>query len=135
MINKVTEDIIGAAIKVHKLLGPGLLESAYESCLAYELTEMGLSIERQKAVPIIYGRVKIDCGYRIDLLIEKSVIVELKSVEAILPIHGAQLLSYLRLTGLNVGLLINFNVYRLTNGIKRVVNNYSEVPRSQRSLR
>jgi len=121
-MNEITEKIIGAAIKVHSTLGPGLLESAYETCLAYELANLGFTLERQKALPLIYEKVKLDCGYRIDLLVEKCVVVEIKSVETILPIHGAQLLSYLRLSGLHVGLLINFNVNRLKDGIKRVVN-------------
>ena len=122
-INKLTETIIGAAIEVHKSLGPGLLESAYESCLAFELIERGLTIEQQKELPVVYKDVKLDCGYRLDLLVEEQVILEIKSVEEIAPIHHAQLLSYLKLSGLRVGLIINFNVNVLKNGIKRIINN------------
>jgi GxxExxY protein len=125
-INDITETIIGAAISVHKELGPGLLESAYEACLAYELTERKLQIERQKALPVLYRGVKLDCGYRIDLLVENEVIVELKAVESLEPIHDAQLLSYLKLSGCEVGLLINFNVKVLKDGIRRFVNKFQE---------
>ena len=125
-INSITESIISAAIAVHRELGPGLLESAYESCLVYELLQQGLTVERQKALPVTYRGVKIDCGYRIDLLVEDSVIVELKAVERIDPIHEAQLLSYLKLSGYQIGLLINFNVRMLKQGIKRLVNNFKE---------
>jgi len=106
---------------VHRELGPGLLESAYEACLAYELAELGLTVERQKALPVEYRGVKVDCGYRIDLLVERKVIIELKAVERLEPIHRAQLLSYLKLSGCKVGLLINFNVKVLKNGIRRLV--------------
>jgi len=122
-LNDLTEIIIGSAIAVHKELGPGLLESAYEACLAYELTEKGLAIERQKNLPVIYRGLKMDCGYRLDLLVEEKIVVEIKSVERIDPIHKAQILSYLKLSGCKLGLLINFNVNMLKNGIKRVVNN------------
>ncbi len=125
-INSITESIISAAIAVHRELGPGLLESAYESCLVYELLQQGLTVERQKALPVTYRGVKIDCGYRIDLLVEDAVIVELKAVESIEPIHEAQLLSYLKLSGYQIGLLINFNVRMLKQGIKRLVNNFKE---------
>ena len=125
-INSITESIISAAIAVHRELGPGLLESAYESCLVYELLQQGLTVERQKALPVTYRGVKIDCGYRIDLLVEDSVIVELKAVESIEPIHEAQLLSYLKLSGYQIGLLINFNVRMLKQGIKRLVKNFKE---------
>jgi GxxExxY protein len=125
-INSITESIISAAIAVHRELGPGLLESAYESCLVYELLQQGLTVERQKALPVTYRGVKIDCGYRIDLLVEDAVIVELKAVESIDPIHEAQLLSYLKLSGYQIGLLINFNVRMLKQGIKRLVNNFKE---------
>ena len=118
----LTEVIIGAAIDVHRELGPGLLESAYESCLAYELNDRGLYVERQKELPVLYRGIAVDCGYRLDLLVEELVILELKAVDQLPPIHEAQLLSYLKLTRLRVGLLINFNVRRLTNGIKRLVN-------------
>ena len=125
-INSIPESIISAAIAVHRELGPGLLESAYESCLVYELLQQGLTVERQKALPVTYRGVKIDCGYRIDLLVEDAVIVELKAVERIDPIHEAQLLSYLKLSGYQIGLLINFNVRMLKQGIKRLVNNFKE---------
>jgi GxxExxY protein len=121
-LNGITEGIIGAAIEVHRALGPGLLESAYEGCLAFELAERGFKVERQKALPIFYKSVRIDCGYRLDLLVEESVIVEIKAVAAFAPIHKAQLLSYLRLSRCKVGLLINFNVEVLRDGIKRLVN-------------
>lgn len=118
---KVTKEVIGAAIEVHKHLGPGLLESAYEECLSYELTQRGLKIERQKPVPIIFKEVKLDCGYRIDILVNDSVIIELKSVDALIPIHEAQILTYLKFANKQVGLLINFNVKLLKEGIKRYV--------------
>jgi GxxExxY protein len=120
-LNRITEAVIGAAMAVHRELGPGLLESAYEACLAFELAERGLSVERQKALPIRYRGVNVDCGYRIDLLVEGKVIIELKAVERLEPIHEAQLLSYLKLSGCKVGLLINFNVKVLKNGIRRLV--------------
>jgi GxxExxY protein len=119
-INHITEKIIGAAIEVHRALGPGLLESAYEACLAYELTERGLKIEVQKPIPLVYKIVSLDCGYRLDLLVEDTVIVEIKSAEKIILIHRAQVISYLRLTGLPLGLLINFNVQLLKYGIERI---------------
>src|SRR5690606_5145151 len=118
---QITKEIIGAAIEVHKSLGPGLLESAYEECLAYELIQKGLKVERQKPVPVIYKEVKLDYGYRIDLLVEDSVIVELKSIEAFAPIHEAQILTYMKFAEKKVGLLINFNVTVLKNGLKRYV--------------
>ena len=125
-LNKITEAIIGSAINVHRELGPGLLESAYEACLAFDLSDTGLFIEQQKPLPVIYKDVKLDCGYRLDLLVEKEVIVELKSVEKILPIHKAQLMSYLKLSGCKVGLLLNFNVEVLKDGITRIVNNFPD---------
>ena len=118
----ITDTTIGSAIAVHRELGPGLLESAYEACLAFELADRGLSVERQKGLPVIYRDVKLDCGYRIDLLVEDKVIVELKAVERVEPIHTAQLLSYLKLSGCKLGLLINFNVKVLKNGIRRLIN-------------
>jgi GxxExxY protein len=121
-LNQITEEVIGGAIAVHRALGPGLLESAYEACLAHELAERGLAIERQKALPVIYRGVQVDCGYRIDLLVERDVVVELKAVDRLEPIHEAQLLSYLKLSGCRVGLLISFNVKMLKNGIRRMVN-------------
>jgi GxxExxY protein len=117
----LTKSIIGAAIDVHRALGPGLLESAYEFCLSYELAARGLSIERQMTVPLTYKGVRLECGYRIDLMVENEVIVEVKAAEQLLPVHAAQLLSYLRLSGLRVGLLINFDVTALNRGIRRVV--------------
>jgi GxxExxY protein len=123
IINNITDTIIGSAIAVHRELGPGLLESSYEACLAFELADRGLSVERQKALPVVYRNVKLDCGYRIDLLVEEKVIVELKAVERVEPIHTAQLLSYLKLSGCKLGLLINFNVKILKNGIRRLINN------------
>jgi GxxExxY protein len=125
-LNKITEAIISSAIAVHRELGPGLLESAYEACLTFELIERGFLAERQKALPVTYREVSLDCGYRIDLLVENQVIVELKTVESLAPIHEAQLLSYLKLSGCAVGLLINFNVRVLKNGIRRIVNNLKE---------
>ncbi len=122
--NRITEIIIGCAIKVHKAIGPGLLESAYEACLAYEILKSGLEIEKQKPLPLIYETVNLDCGYRTDLIVEKKVITEVKSIEALNDIHLAQILTYLRLSNCKVGLLINFNVVQLTDGIKRVVNKF-----------
>ncbi len=120
-LNRLTEKIIGAAIEVHRHLGPGLLESTYEACLEYELQEAGLSVERQKSLPLVYKKIKLDQGYRLDLLVEKQVVVELKTVEKLTPVHNAQLLSYLKLSGCKVGLLINFNVKLLKYGIRRFV--------------
>ncbi len=122
-INDITGSIVDAAITVHKALGPGLLESAYEACLDYELRKRERKVLTQVGLPIVYDSVKLDVGYRLDMLVDDCVIVELKAVANILPIHEAQLLSYLKLSGLKVGLLINFNVPRLTQGIKRMVNN------------
>ena len=125
-VNELTEQIIGAAIDVHRSLGPGLLESTYEACLLHELAARELSAERQKALPVSYKGVRIDCGYRVDLLVEGEVIVELKAVSRLEPIHEAQLLSYLKLSGCHVGLLINFNVTQLRTGVRRLVNDLSE---------
>ena len=121
-INALTGEIIGAAVEVHKALGPGLLESAYEACLAYELSEHGMKVERQKSLPLVYKGLQLDCGYRLDLLVNETVIVEVKAVDILAPIHSAQLLSYLKLSGCKVGLLINFNVLVLKQGIKRLIN-------------
>jgi len=121
-INELTGKIIQAAMKVHTALGPGLLESAYETCLEYELKKMGLKVEQQKPLPIIYEEINLECGYRIDLLVEETVIVELKAVEELAPIHHAQLLSYLRLAGKKLGLLINFHTEHLRDGIVRKIN-------------
>jgi GxxExxY protein len=118
-INQITEKIIGCAIEVHKHLGPGLLESAYEECLVFELQNAGLNLERQKPVPIIYKEIKLDCGYRVDILVENSVIIELKSVDSLNPVHEAQILTYMRFSKKEVGLLINFNVVLLKQGLKR----------------
>lgn len=135
-INEITRQIIGDAIKVHRSLGPGLLESAYEACLAFELCQSGLGVEVQKPLPLIYRGVKLDCGYRTDLLVENCVIVEIKSVDSLNAVHAMQVLSYLRLSNLHVGLLINFNVSILKQGIQRIVNHFQESPRSPlRSLR
>jgi GxxExxY protein len=118
---QLTGQIIGAAIEVHKALGPGLLESAYEECLCRELRLRGLGFERQITVPVIYKGLSLDCGYRIDLLVDRAVVVELKSVDTVLPIHEAQLLTYMKLLEKRVGLIINFNVPILTKGIFRKV--------------
>ena len=120
-INDLTGQIIGSAIEVHKALGPGLLESAYEECLCHEFGLRGIPYERQHAVPVQYKGAKLDCGYRVDLLVEDRVIVELKSVESLEPVYQAQVLTYLKLTGVKVGLLINFNVPVLRDGVKRLI--------------
>jgi len=119
--NQITEKIIGCAIEVHKQLGPGLLESAYEECLYYELQNAGLNVKKQLALPLVYKEIKLDNGYRIDLLVENKVIVEIKSVDAIADIHKAQLMTYMKLANIKVGLLINFNVTKLKDGIVRWV--------------
>jgi GxxExxY protein len=121
-VNQVSGIVVNAAMRVHTVLGPGLLESAYQVCLKQELRKRGLIVEAQLGLPVVYEGEKLDLGYRIDLLVENLVIVEIKSVEAIHPVHEAQLLSYLRLSGKNVGLLINFYVARLKDGIKRMVD-------------
>ena len=121
-LNNVTSGIIGAVIDVHHALGPGLLESAYKACLAYELIQREMKVEQQKPLPLIYRDVQLDCGYRIDLLVDDAVTLEIKSVDSLAPIHQAQLLSYLKLSGCEVGLLINFNVKLLKQGIVRMVN-------------
>ena len=120
-LNKLTEKIIGAAIEVHRHLGPGLLESAYETCLAYELEQQGLTVERQKALPLVYKDIQLDQGYRIDLLVEQKVVVELKVVEQLTPVHEAQVLSYLKFSGCPIGLLFNFNVKLLKDGMRRFI--------------
>jgi GxxExxY protein len=121
--NLLSNQIIGAAIDVHRQLGPGLLESVYEECLAYELTSRGISFERQKPVAVIYKEVHLDCGFRLDLFVENKVIVEIKAIDNLMPIHDAQVLTYLKLTHCKLGLLLNFNVLILKNGIKRLVLN------------
>ena len=123
-LNQISGKIIEYGIKVHRALGPGMLESAYEACLFYELQKNGLKVEKQVLLPIIYDGVKIDAGYRIDLFVENEVIIELKAVEKLHPIHKAQLLSYLKLSDKKLGLLMNFNVQRLMDGVERVVNNF-----------
>ncbi len=120
--NQITGKIIGAAIDIHKALGPGLLESAYRECLEYELVKMGLKVEKEKPIPIVYKEIKLDHGYRMDLLVEDKVVVELKAVDSLIDIHFAQLLTYLKLGNYKVGLLINFNEKILKNGIKRLIN-------------
>jgi GxxExxY protein len=122
----LTPEIIGAAIKVHRELGPRLLESTYEACLAYELQKLGMRVERQKPVPLIYENVELDCGFRADLVVEGRVVVETKCQDALHPVDDAQLLSHIRLLNIPVGLLINFHVVVLRDGIKRMVNNYRE---------
>lgn len=121
-LNQLSQQILDAAFRVHSALGPGLLESAYEHCLCYELGKVGIQSARQVQLPIAYGEIIIDAGYRIDLLVDDKVIIEIKATDALLPIHEAQLLTYLKLANKHVGLLINFNVRSLKNGIKRMVN-------------
>lgn len=121
--NEISKIIVDGALKIHKVLGPGLLESAYEECLFYELQKSGLNIQKQKALPLIYEEVKLEIGYRIDIIVENKVIIEVKAVEALNDVHLAQLLTYLKLSDCKLGLLINFNVSLIKNGIKRVVNN------------
>jgi GxxExxY protein len=121
-INDVTGAVVDAALKVHSVLGPGLLESAYEACLAYELRKRGLEVTMQFELPVMYDEIRIDLGYRVDLLVEGSVVLELKTVSKLLPVHEAQLLSYLKLGDFRAGLLINFHAGRLKDGIKRMVN-------------
>jgi GxxExxY protein len=126
-LNALTEQIIGAAIDVHRALGPGLLESAYESCLYYELVTRGLKVDRQKALPLVYGGVQLDCAYRMDLVVENSVVVEVKSVVKLDRVHEAQMISYLKISKLRVGLVLNFNVKNLSrDGLMRKVNDFPE---------
>ncbi len=120
-VNTLTGEIIGAAIEVHRALGPGLLESAYEECLCHELTLRGVAFQRQVPLPLAYKGTQLDCGYRLDLLVEDTVVVEVKAVQEVLPLHEAQLLTYLRLGGWKVGLLLNFNVPVLRRGIRRLI--------------
>ena len=121
-LNKITSEVINAAMEVHRTLGPGLLESAYHECLCRELTIRGVTFERERGVPVEYKGIRLECGYRLDLLVSDSVVVEIKSVEGIVPVHEAQLLTYLRLGGWRLGLLINFNTIILKDGIRRVIN-------------
>jgi GxxExxY protein len=125
-LNAITEQVIGAAIEVHRVLGPGLLESAYRTCLVFELRERRLRVEEERSLPVVYKSVKLDCGYRLDLVVENLVIVEIKAVERLNSVHEAQLLSYLRLYGCRVGLLINFHVSMLKQGIRRIVNDFPD---------
>ena len=120
-INKITQKIIGCAIEVHKNLGPGLLESAYEECLSYELVKAGLIVKRQQPVPVVYKDIKLDYGYRIDILVENLVVIELKVVDDFNPVHEAQILTYMKFSDKKLGLLINFNVTILKNGIRRFI--------------
>jgi GxxExxY protein len=119
-LNRITDAIIGAAIRVHKALGPGLLESVYLACLVYELSQQGFSVETQKGVPVSYRGVRLDCGFRADLIVNGSVVVEVKSIERLAPIHVAQMITYVRLTGCTVGLILNFNTTLMKQGIQRV---------------
>jgi len=121
--NELSNIVIGCAIKVHSALGPGLLESAYKECLFYELRRAGFAVEKEKPLPLVYELVKLECGYRVDLLVEGKLIIEIKAVEGLTDIHLAQVLTYLKLSNCKLGLLINFNVVLLKQGIKRVVNN------------
>ena len=125
-LNKFSSKVIGAAIEVHKTLGPGLLESSYEECLCYELGLRGILFERQKSLPIVYKDKKLESGYRIDVVVENSILLELKAVEKIEPIHKAQILTYLKLSDIHLGLLLNFNVPIMRDGIVRVVNDFRE---------
>jgi len=124
--NEATEAVIKAAIEVHRALGPGLLESTYEQCLAHELTLQNIPFQRQVGLPVVYKGVQLDCGYRIDLLVDDQVVIELKTVDALLPIHEAQVLTYLKLGGWHLGLLLNFNVPMLKQGIRRIVLDHKE---------
>ncbi len=132
-LDQITRRIIGAAIEVHQVLGPGLLESAYQTCLSFELRQRGVKVEEQRPLPIVYKDVHLDCGYRMDLLVENEIVVEIKALEQFVPIHEAQLLSYLRLYGKRVGLLINFHVRVLKDGLKRIVNEFPDSAISARS--
>jgi len=123
--NQLTEKIIGAAIEVHRTLGPGLLESAYQECLFFELKSLGLKVTKEKALPIVYKEIKIDHGYRIDLLVENKIVIELKTVEFLTDVHTAQILTYLKLGNYPIGLLINFHTKLLKNGLKRFINKTS----------
>jgi GxxExxY protein len=123
--NVLTDQIIGCAIEVHRTLGPGLLESVYEECLCYELSRIGLRFERQVHLPVTYKGIKLECGHKLDLVVEDSIVLELKAIDELAPIHQAQLLTYLKTSNKKVGLLINFNVQFLKNGLKRVVNRYA----------
>lgn len=123
-LNHVSDRVIGAGIRVHRALGPGLLESAYEACLAFELAELGMDVVRQQPMPVVYRGVRLDCGYRTDLIVEDEVIVEVKAVARLEPIHEAQLISYLKLSDRRLGLLMNFNVRALKHGVRRLVHGF-----------
>lgn len=128
-MESITDQIISAAIEVHRHTGPGLLESVYEECLCYELSQRSLLFQRQVPLPVIYKGVRLDCGFKMDLLVEEEVVLELKTVESLLPVHSAQLLTYLKLSGKHVGLLLNFNEAVLHRGLKRLVHDFSEPQR------
>jgi len=119
--NQLTQKIIGCAMEVHSGLGPGLLESAYKECLYYKMGQVGLKVEKEKPLPLVYEKVKLDCGYRVDLLVENKIVIEIKAVECLNDVHMAQIMTYLKLSGCRVGLLMNFNVAHLRDGIKRIV--------------
>lgn len=125
-LDQISHSTIGAAIEVHRHFGPGLLESAHETCLVFALKRLGMKVEQQKPLPVVYKEVKLDCGYRLDLVVEDEIIVEIKAIEKLLPIHDAQLLSYLRLSHKKVGLLMNFHVPVLKDGLKRIVNEFPD---------
>jgi GxxExxY protein len=134
-LDEISHRIIGAAIEVHRHLGPGLLESAYQSCLAFELKRLGLKLEEQKPLPVVYKEVKLDCGYRLDMVVDDEIILEIKAIEKLLPIHEAQLLSYLRLAKKRVGLLMNFHVPVLKDGLKRIVNEFPDAEWEKKQAR
>lgn len=131
-IEKVANIVVGSALLVHRTLGPGLLESAYQSCLTHELRFRGLDVDCERVLPIVYRGLKIDCSYRLDLVVENSVLVEIKSVEKLHPIHSAQMITYLRLSKISIGLLINFSEQLLKHGLRRFVNEYDESSRPSR---
>ena len=134
-LNHLTETIIGAAVSVHRAVGPGLLESAYQTCLVYELADRGLTIESQKPLPLVYRNVRLDCAYRLDILVERTIIVEVKAIEKLAPIHMAQMLAYLKLSGCPIGLIFNFNSVLLTEGIKRIVHSHRSIVRDDGASR
>jgi GxxExxY protein len=134
-MNELSSRVIGACIEVHRHLGPGLMESTYQACLCRELRLLGISFQQQVPVPLEYKGELVDCAYRLDVVVEGALILEIKAVEALLPIHDAQLLTYLKLTGLSLGLLINFNVPRLATGVKRLVNQFPSTSAPSATLR
>jgi len=133
-LDELTKRIIGAAIEVHRHTGPGLLESVYEECLCYELSQLGLAFRRQVPLAVLYKEVKLDCGYRMDLVVEDSIVLEVKAVDRLVPVHSAQLLTYLKLSGKQVGLLLNFNEAVLRRGLKRLVNHFLDQSQQTRRL-